>query len=285
MQGGIKRLADDNTMNSVKLYLKEMQNISILTPEEEYQLAVEVSRGNEAAKQKLIEGNLRLVISIARHYLNCGLMFEDLIQEGNIGLMKAVDKFDVSKGYRFSTFAPWWIRQAISRAIADQGRTIRVPVHITENINKIKKYERELLTELNRDPTPGEIAEKAGLSEDEVIAAMSYIDASSLDVPVGEDDEDTIGDFVEDTRFLNPEVQFFKDQNKNAIDEVLNTLSKREADILRKRFGLHSDKTMTLEEVGKDYHLTKERIRQIENKALMKLRAPARAVYLREAVV
>ena len=270
-------------VNSIKQYFKEINEIPLLSAEEEKQLCEEVSKGNEAAKKKLIESNLRLVVSVAKHYQNCGLSFQELLQEGNIGLIKAVNKFDLKKGYRFSTFAPWWIRQAISRAIADQGRIIRLPVHITENINKVKNAERDLILKLGRVPTDEEIADLISLNEEDVITARSfYQDASSLDIPVGEDESDTIGDFIEDDHFTDPQISCLQISDKDGIKKVLSTLTQREADILTMRFGLDDGKTMTLEEVGKFYKLTKERIRQIEEKALTKLRAPARANFIHE---
>ena len=270
-------------INSLKQYFKEVNEKPLLSFEEEKELCEEIKKGNKEAKQKLIESNLRLVISVAKYYQNCGLSFEDLIQEGSIGLMKAVDKFDPDKGYKFSTFAPWWIRQTISKAIAEQNRTIRIPAHITENINKIKRVEQELSPKLDHPPTDEEIANQCKLTLDDIATARSlYQDTISLDTPVGDKEDNTIGDFVESIQFGNPETAIFKNENKNLIEEVLKTLGKRESDILKKRFGLENNKTMTLEEVGKEYGLTKERIRQIENKTLRKLRAPVRAAFLQE---
>lgn len=271
--------------DSLKQYFKEINEIPLLSQSEEEQLCKQIALGNEEAKKKLVESNLRLVVSIAKHYQNCGLPFRDLIQEGSMGLMKAADKFDLSKGYRFSTFAPWWIRQTISRALAEQGRTIRLPVHITENISKVKKAERELLVKLGRNPTDEEISKLISLDEQIVSdARLFYTEPTSLDTPVGDDEADTLGDFVEDEHFVNPESFCLKESNKDVIDQVLQTLSKRERDILKMRFGIDTNKTMTLKEVGEAYGLTKERIRQIENKALEKLRAPARAEYIRASI-
>lgn len=271
--------------DSLKQYFKEINEIPLLSQSEEEELCKEIALGDEEAKKKLVESNLRLVVSIAKHYQNCGLPFRDLIQEGSIGLMKAADKFDLSKGYRFSTFAPWWIRQTISRALAEQGRTIRLPVHITENISKVKKAERELLVKLGRNPTDEEISKLISLDEQIVSdTRLFYTEPTSLDTPVGDDEADTLGDFVEDEHFINPESFCLKESNKDVIDQVLQTLSRRERDILKMRFGMDTNKTMTLKEVGEAYGLTKERIRQIENKALEKLRAPARAEYIRASI-
>ena len=272
------------TDNSMKMYMREMGNIPILSLEEERHYAQQAAIGDQAAKNKLIESNLRLVVSVAKHYIGCGVPFQDLIQEGNIGLMKAVDKYDLNKGFRFSTYATWWIKQTISRAIADQNRIIRVPVHMTELINKIKKASRELTVKLQRDPTDAEIADKLGLKEDEITEANKYvISISSFDTPVGgEDEEVTIGSFIADNSVEDPIENCEKEEMQKAIDNVLSTLSEREANILKLRFGLNGNQPMTLEEVGKQYGLTKERIRQIEIKALQKLRNPVRSNMLKD---
>lgn len=271
--------------NSIKIYMREMGQFSILSADEEVKLAHRIAEGDQSAKNELVEANLRLVVSLARHYQGCGLSYQDLIQEGNIGLIKAAEKFDVSKGFRFSTYASWWIKQALSRAIADQSRTIRIPVHMTENINKFKKTERELLSQLNREPKIKEIADAMGISEKQAKEIQSYIvEPTSLDIQVGDDDDTTIGSFIEDTHFVNPESAYIKESNGDVVNAVLDTLSDREANILRLRFGIGGKKAMTLEEVGKEYGLTKERIRQIEAKALRKLRHPSRANILKECM-
>ena len=271
--------------NSIKIYMREMGQFSMLSADEEIELAHRIAEGDQSAKNKLVEANLRLVVSLARHYQGCGLSYQDLIQEGNIGLIKAAEKFDVSKGFRFSTYASWWIKQALSRAIADQSRTIRIPVHMTENINKFKKAERELLSQLNREPKIKEIADAMGISEKQAKEIQSYIvEPTSLDIQVGDDDDTTIGSFVEDTHFVNPENAYIKESNGDVVNAVLDTLSDREANILRLRFGIGGKKAMTLEEVGKEYGLTRERIRQIEAKALRKLRHPNRANILKECM-
>lgn len=271
--------------NSIKIYMREMGQFSILSADEEVKLAHRIAEGDQSAKNELVEANLRLVVSLARHYQGCGLSYQDLIQEGNIGLIKAAEKFDVSKGFRFSTYASWWIKQALSRAIADQSRTIRIPVHMTENINKFKKIERELLSQLNREPKIKEIADAMGISEKQAKEIQSYIvEPTSLDIQVGDDDDTTIGSFIEDTHFVNPESAYIKESNGDVVNAVLDTLSDREANILRLRFGIGGKKAMTLEEVGKEYGLTRERIRQIEAKALRKLRHPSRANILKECM-
>lgn len=271
--------------NSIKIYMREMGQFSMLSADEEVKLAHRIAEGDQSAKNELVEANLRLVVSLARHYQGCGLSYQDLIQEGNIGLIKAAEKFDVSKGFRFSTYASWWIKQALSRAIADQSRTIRIPVHMTENINKFKKTERELLSKLNREPKIKEIADAMGISEKQAKEIQSYIvEPTSLDIQVGDDDDTTIGSFIEDTHFVNPESAYIKESNGDVVNAVLDTLSDREANILRLRFGIGGKKAMTLEEVGKEYGLTRERIRQIEAKALRKLRHPSRANILKECI-
>ena len=271
--------------NSIKIYMREMGQFSMLSADEEVKLAHRIAEGDQSAKNELVEANLRLVVSLARHYQGCGLSYQDLIREGNIGLIKAAEKFDVSKGFRFSTYASWWIKQALSRAIADQSRTIRIPVHMTENINKFKKAERELLSQLNREPKIKEIADAMGISEKQAKEIQSYIvEPTSLDIQVGDDDDTTIGSFVEDTHFVNPESAYIKESNGDVVNAVLDTLSDREANILRLRFGIGGKKAMTLEEVGKEYGLTRERIRQIEAKALRKLRHPSRANILKECM-
>ena len=277
---------DVMTDNSIKMYMREMGKIDMLSADEEHRLAVLVANGDQDARNQLVEANLRLVCSLAKHYQGCGLTYQDLIQEGNIGLIKAAEKFDVEKGFRFSTYATWWIKQAISRAIADQARTIRVPVHMAENINKVKKIERQLLAELQHEPTNAEIAKAMKMSEDQIAEIKSYMtDTTSLDIQVGDDDDGTtIGSFVEDTHFVNPADAYVKAANGEMVDMVLSTLSDREANIIRMRFGIGRDRAMTLEEVGKEFSLTRERIRQIEAKALRKLRHPSRAGILKECM-
>ena len=282
----VENTSDVMTDNSIKLYMREMGKIDMLSADEEHHLAVLVAHGDKNARNQLVEANLRLVCSLAKHYQGCGLTYQDLIQEGNIGLIKAAEKFDVEKGFRFSTYATWWIKQAISRAIADQARTIRVPVHMAENINKVKKIERQLLAELQHEPTNAEIAKAMKMSEDQIAEIKSYMtDTTSLDIQVGDDDDGTtIGSFVEDTHFVNPADVYVKAANGEMVDMVLSTLSDREANIIRMRFGIGRDRAMTLEEVGKEFSLTRERIRQIEAKALRKLRHPSRAGILKECM-
>ncbi len=287
---GDKLLLDDSTLTKdltindpVRMYLKEIGQIKLLTLEEEAALADRIAEGDPEAKNILAEANLRLVVSIAKRYVGRGMLFLDLIQEGNIGLMKAVDKFDVSKGYKFSTYATWWIRQAITRAIADQARTIRVPVHMVETINKLARVQRQLTLELNREPTEEELAKKMNTSVDKIreIYKISQ-DPVSLETPIGEEDDSHLGDFIKDERNLSPEEFATNEMLKDEISEVLLTLTEREEKVVRLRFGLEDGKPRTLEEVGQMFGVTRERIRQIEAKALRKLRHPSRSRKLRD---
>ena len=274
---------DMNINDPVRMYLKEIGRISLLSPEEEADLSIRVSEGEEDAKRMLAESNLRLVVSIAKRYVGRGLLFLDLIQEGNIGLMKAVEKFDYDKGFKFSTYATWWIRQAITRALADQARTIRVPVHMVETINKMARIQRQLTLELNHEPSEEEIAAKMGVSIEKVREVMKISqDPVSLDTPIGEEEDSHFGDFVPDKSSMSPEEYATNEILKEQIKEVLKTLQKREQEVLELRFGLLDGTCYTLEEVGKRFNVTRERIRQIEAKALRKLRHPSRAKKLRD---
>ena len=277
-------LAKDLTINDpVRMYLKEIGQIKLLSLDEELELADRIIEGDEEAKNILAEANLRLVVSIAKRYVGRGMLFLDLIQEGNIGLMKAVEKFDVSKGYKFSTYATWWIRQAITRAIADQARTIRVPVHMVETINKLARIQRQLTLELNREPTEEEMAEKMETTVEKVreIYKISQ-DPVSLETPIGEEDDSHLGDFIKDEHNMSPEEFATNELLKDEISEVLLTLTEREEKVIRLRFGLEDGKPRTLEEVGQMFGVTRERIRQIEAKALRKLRHPSRSRRLRD---
>ena len=277
-------LTKDLTINDpVRMYLKEIGQIKLLSLDEEAELADRIMAGDEEAKNILAEANLRLVVSIAKRYVGRGMLFLDLIQEGNIGLMKAVDKFDVSKGYKFSTYATWWIRQAITRAIADQARTIRVPVHMVETINKLARVQRQLTLELNREPSEDELAKKMGTSVEKVreIYKISQ-DPVSLETPIGEEDDSHLGDFIKDESNLSPEEFATNEMLKEEISQVLETLTEREEKVIRLRFGLEDGKPRTLEEVGQMFGVTRERIRQIEAKALRKLRHPSRSRKLRD---
>ncbi len=277
---------DININDPVRMYLKEIGRISLLNAEEEMELSVRVANGDEDAKNKLAESNLRLVVSIAKRYVGRGLLFLDLIQEGNIGLMKAVDKFDYDKGYKFSTYATWWIRQAITRALADQARTIRVPVHMVETINKMARIQRQLTLELNREPSEEEIAKKMGISVDKVRDVIKISqDPVSLETPIGEEDDSHLGDFVKDINMMTPEEYATNEILKEEIKAVLETLQEREQEVLELRFGLIDGTSHTLEEVGKRFNVTRERIRQIEAKALRKLRHPSRAKKLKDFMV
>ena len=275
--------AEYNLDDPVRMYLKEIGQVKLLTAEEEVELAKRVSEGDQNAKNKLTEANLRLVVSIAKKYSGRGLHILDLIQEGNTGLIRAVDKFDWTKGNKFSTYATWWIRQAITRAIADQARTIRVPVHMVEVINKATRCNRKLVQELGREPTVEEIAKELNLPVEKIIEAnRTAADTLSLDTPVGDEEDTSIGSFVEDERTPGPADATSNAMLAEALKEILDTLTEREADVLRMRFGMYDGRTHTLEEVGQIFGVTRERIRQIENKAIRKLRHPSRAKKIKD---
>ncbi len=267
----------------VKVYLKDIGRVPLLTPEEEIDLAIRIADNDQEAKDRLTKANLRLVVSIAKRYVGRGMMFLDLIQEGNLGLIKAVDKFDYTKGFKFSTYATWWIRQAITRAIADQGRTIRIPVHMVETINKVKKTSNMLLHRDGKDPTPEDIAAELGMPIDKVrdILRISQ-EPVSLETPIGEEEDSHLGDFIPDEDALSPADAAAMTFLKTKVNEVLSTLTPREAEVLRLRFGLKDGTPQTLEEVGKAFNVTRERIRQIEAKALRKLRHPSRSKHLKD---
>ncbi len=267
----------------VRMYLKEIGRVPLLSAEDEVELAKRIENGDEEAKRRLAEANLRLVVSIAKRYVGRGMLFLDLIQEGNMGLIKAVEKFDHTKGYKFSTYATWWIRQAITRAIADQARTIRIPVHMVETINKLIRVSRQLLQELGREPTPEEIAAEMDLSTEKVREIMKIAqEPVSLETPIGEEDDSHLGDFIEDQEALAPADAAAYELLKEQLEDVLDTLTEREENVLRLRFGLDDGRTRTLEEVGKVFGVTRERIRQIEAKALRKLRHPSRSKRLKD---
>ncbi len=277
-------LSKDIKINDpVRMYLKEIGRIPLLNSDEEFEYAERAVEGDEEAKRILAESNLRLVVSIAKRYVGRGMLFLDLIQEGNIGLMKAVEKFDPTKGYKFSTYATWWIRQAITRAIADQARTIRVPVHMVETINKLARIQRQLTQELNREPTDDEIAEKLGMPVEKVREVYKISqDPVALETPIGEEDDSHLGDFIKDDRTIGPEEYTTEEMLKEELASVLLTLTDREEKVLRLRFGLDDGQCRTLEEVGQIFGVTRERIRQIEAKALRKLRHPSRSRKLKD---
>ena len=272
-----------STDDPVRMYLKEIGKVPLLSPEEERALAEKMADGDEDAKRRMAEANLRLVVSIAKRYVGRGMLFLDLIQEGNLGLIKAVEKFDYEKGYKFSTYATWWIRQAITRAIADQARTIRIPVHMVETINKVIRVSRQLLQELGHDPSPEEIANEMGMSVDKVRDILKIAqEPVSLETPIGEEEDSHLGDFIQDEDASEPSEAASLTLLKEQLAEVLDTLTPREKKVLELRFGMIDGRTRTLEEVGKEFNVTRERIRQIEAKALRKLRHPSRSKRLRD---
>lgn len=275
-----------STEDPVRMYLKEIGNVPLLSTDEEVELAKRVESGDEEAKKALTEANLRLVVSIAKKYVGRGMPFLDLIQEGNMGLMKAVDKFDYTKGYKFSTYATWWIRQAITRGIADTGRTIRVPVHMVETINKTLRMTRTLLQELGREPTPEEVADRLGVPVGRVREVLKISrDPVSLDTPIGEEDDSHLGDFIEDDSALSPSDSAAFSMLREELSTALESLTDRERQVVRLRFGLEDGRARTLEEVGKEFNVTRERIRQIEAKALRKLRHPSRSKRLKDFLI
>ncbi len=278
-------LSDIGLDDPVKMYLKDIGRIPLLSADEEVDFAQRMQTGDPAAKKRLSEANLRLVVSIAKRYVGRGMLFLDLIQEGNLGLMKAVEKFDYQKGFKFSTYATWWIRQSITRAIADQARTIRIPVHMVETINRLTRVQRVLLQELGREPTPEEIAEKMGVSEERVreIQKISQ-DPVSLETPIGEEEDSHLGDFIEDEKTMTPSESVAFTMLKEQLLGVLDTLTPREEKVLRLRYGIDDGKPRTLEEVGREFNVTRERIRQIEAKALRKLRHPSRSKKLKDFI-
>ena len=285
----VKDIVFDNieaaTDDSVKMYLKDIGQVPLLRPDEEIELAKRMSEGDVDAKNRLSEANLRLVVSIAKRYVGRGMQFLDLIQEGNLGLMKAVEKFDYTKGFKFSTYATWWIKQSITRAIADQARTIRIPVHMVETINKTGRVSRQLLQTLGREPTTAEIAEKMGLTEEKVIEIQKIAqDPVSLEKPIGEEEDSHLGDFIEDNTSASPAEKAETRMLKEHLLEVLSTLTPRENEVIRKRYGLDDSRPKTLEEVGREFNVTRERIRQIEAKALRKLRHPNRTKKLKDYI-
>ena len=271
------------TEDPVRMYLKEIGTVSLLSAEEEYALAIRKQQGDEAAKQRLIEANLRLVVSIAKRYTGRGMSFLDLVQEGNLGLIKGVEKFDPEKGFKLSTYATWWIRQSVTRALADQARTIRVPVHMVETINKMSKMQRKLTLELGYEPSVKELAEHLDMSEDKVQEIMQIArEPASLETPIGEEDDSNLGDFVADANVLTPESNVEAVMLREHIDSLLGDLKERERQVIVLRFGLEDGHPRTLEEVGKEFNVTRERIRQIEAKALRKLRNPVRSKRIRD---